>query len=101
MSKQATITPTEIAADVCRQLALTGLAPTLSDLCADATRRRISHPAFLTEALQVELDIGHERRRGQTRSAPWGQSSRRTRPGPFLGSFGLFAGGSAGLAVGW
>ncbi len=65
MTKQATITPAEIAVDACRQLALTGLAPTLPDLCADATRRRISHPAFLTEALQVELDIRHERRRAR------------------------------------
>lgn len=65
MTKQSTITAAEVAADACRQLALTGLAPTLPDLCADATRRRISHPAFLTEALQVELDIRHERRRAR------------------------------------
>ncbi len=65
MTKATTITPAEIAADACRQLALTGLAPALLDLCADATRRRISHPAFLTEALQVELDIRHERRRAR------------------------------------
>ena len=57
------ITDTEIAADACRQLNLTGLAPALDGLCHDATRRRVSHPAFLTEALRIELDIRHERRR--------------------------------------
>jgi len=65
MTKATTITPAEIAADACRQLALTGLAPSLGELCADATRRRISHPVFLTEALQIELDIRHERRRAR------------------------------------
>ena len=63
MTKTTTITDTQIAADACRQLALTGLAPALDELCADATRRRVSHPTFLTEALQIELDIRHERRR--------------------------------------
>ncbi len=63
MTKTTTITDTQLAADACRQLALTGLAPALDELCDDATRRRVSHPKFLTEALQIELDIRHERRR--------------------------------------
>ena len=65
MTKTTTINDTTIAVDACRQLALTGLAPALADLCADAARRRISHPTFLAEALQVELDIRHERRRAR------------------------------------
>ena len=65
MTKTTTITDTEIAVDACRQLALTGLAPALDELCNDATRRRVSHPKFLAEALQIELDIRHERRRAR------------------------------------
>jgi DNA replication protein DnaC len=53
------------AEDACRQLALTGLAAQLDDVCADATRRRLSHPAFLADALTVELDVRHERRRAR------------------------------------
>jgi DNA replication protein DnaC len=64
-TKPTTITDTEIAVDACRQLALTGLAPVLDELCNDATRRRVSHPKFLAEALQIELDIRHERRRAR------------------------------------
>jgi len=64
-TKPSTITDTQIAADACRQLALTGLAPALAELCNDANRRRISHPTFLAEALQIELDIRHERRRAR------------------------------------
>jgi DNA replication protein DnaC len=63
MTKTTTITDTAIAVDACRQLALTGLAPALEELCGDATRRRVSHSTFLAEALQIELDIRHERRR--------------------------------------
>ena len=65
MTTTTTITDTAVAADACRQLALTGLAPALDELCHDATRRRISHPKFLAEALQIELDIRHERRRAR------------------------------------
>ncbi len=65
MTKTTTITDTTTAVDACRQLALTGLAPALGDLCDDAARRRISHPTFLAEALQIELDIRHERRRAR------------------------------------
>ncbi len=53
------------AQDACRQLALTGLANQLDDICADATRRRLSHPTFLNEALTIELDVRHERRRAR------------------------------------
>ncbi len=65
MTKTTIITDTTIAIDACRQLALTGLAATLPDLFDDATRRRISHPTFLAEALRVELDIRYERRRAR------------------------------------
>ena len=65
MTKATTITDTAIAADACRQLALTGLAPGLGDLFDDATRRRLSHPTFLAEALRIELDVRHERRRAR------------------------------------
>ena len=61
----ATITDTDHAEQACRQLNLTGLAPALEELCADTTRRRVSHPKFLTEALQIELDIRHERLRAR------------------------------------
>ena len=60
-----TVTDTTIAADACRQLAPTGLAPALDELCDQATRRRLSHSTFLAEALQIELDIRNER--GRTR----------------------------------
>lgn len=65
MTKTTTITDTATAVDACRQLSLTGLAPELDKLFADATRRRISHPKFLAEALRVELDVRHERRRAR------------------------------------
>ena len=65
MTKATTITDTATAVDACRQLALTGLAPELDTLFDDATRRRISHPTFLAEALRTELDIRHERRRAR------------------------------------
>ena len=65
MTKPTTITDTAIAADACRQLNLTGLAPALDELCDDANRRRVSHSKFLAEALQIELDIRHERRRAR------------------------------------
>ena len=67
MTKQATTTidDTTLAETACRQLALTGLANELDILCTDATRRRLSHPKFLNEALTIELDIRHERRRAR------------------------------------
>jgi DNA replication protein DnaC len=65
MTKATTITDTATAVDACRQLSLTGLAPELDTLFGDATRRRISHPTFLAEALRVELDVRHERRRAR------------------------------------
>ena len=57
MTKATTITDTATAVDACQQLALTGLAPVLGDVFDDATRRRISHPTFLAEALRIELDV--------------------------------------------
>lgn len=65
MTKATTITDAMTAVDACRQLSLTGLAPELDALFSDATRRRISHPTFLAEALRVELDVRHERRRAR------------------------------------
>ncbi len=82
-TKPTTITDTAIAVDACRQLNLTGLAPALDELCDDATRRRLSHSTFLAEALQIELDIRHERRRArrvhEARLAT-DQDPRRLRP---------------------
>lgn len=63
-----TTTPADDATaafDACRQLSLTGLAPELDDLCATAIKRRLTYPAFLAEALRVELDVRHERRRAR------------------------------------
>ncbi len=65
-----TTTPTtpadlQTAADACRELNLTGLAPGLADLCQTAIRRKLTYPTFLTEALTIELDIRHERRRAR------------------------------------
>lgn len=65
-----TTTPTatsdvRAAVDACRELNLTGLAPGLEDLCQTATRRKLTYPTFLTEALTIELDIRHERRRAR------------------------------------
>jgi DNA replication protein DnaC len=65
MTKPTAITDTHTAIDACRQLALTGLAPVLDEFFDAATRRRISHPKFLTEALHIELDVRHERRRAR------------------------------------
>ena len=47
----------------CRTLNLTGLAPELETLCAHAIKQRQSYPDFLTTALNIEIDIRHERRR--------------------------------------
>ena len=60
----ATVTTSTIAAfEACRNLNLTGLAPEIENLCAHAIKQRLSYPAFLTEALTIEIDIRHERRR--------------------------------------
>ena len=58
-------TDVETAIDACRELNLTGLAPGLEDLCHTAIKRKLTYPTFLTEALRVELDIRHERRRAR------------------------------------
>ena len=62
-----TTTPSDVetAIDACRELNLTGLAPGLEDLCHTAIKRKLTYPTFLTEALRVELDIRHERRRAR------------------------------------
>ncbi|MHB1165278.1 MAG: IS21-like element helper ATPase IstB [Candidatus Nanopelagicales bacterium] len=54
---------TALAHDLARQLSLTGLAPVIGQACADATIARATYPGFLAAALQVEVDIRHERRR--------------------------------------
>lgn len=51
------------AYDLARQLNLTGLAPEIEQVCVNATSSRLTYPAFLTTALQIEVDIRHERRR--------------------------------------
>ena len=57
-------TPSTTAAfDACRTLNLTGLAPEVDTLCAHAIKQRSSYPEFLTEALTIEIDVRHERRR--------------------------------------
>ena len=55
----------DAAVEACRQLNLTGLAPGLDDLCQTAVRRKLTYPTFLAEALTIELDIRHERRRAR------------------------------------
>ncbi len=46
-----------------RVMNLTGLAPELDTICAHAIKERLTYPAFLTHALNIEIDIRHERRR--------------------------------------
>jgi DNA replication protein DnaC len=58
-----TANPTTAAFDACRHLNLTGLAPELDTICAHAIKQRLTYPAFLTQALNIEIDIRHERRR--------------------------------------
>lgn len=60
-----TISDVQAATDACRELNLTGLAPGLADLCQTAVRRKLTYPTFLAEALTIELDIRHERRRAR------------------------------------
>ena len=64
-----TTTPTtsdvQTATDACRQLNLTGLAAGLTDHYQSAIKRKLSYPTFLAEALTIELDIRHERRRAR------------------------------------
>ena len=54
---------TGAAFDACRNLNLTGLAPEVETICTHAIKQRLSYPAFLAEALTIEIDIRHERRR--------------------------------------
>jgi DNA replication protein DnaC len=54
-----------VAIDACIELNLTGLAPGLEELCHTAIKRKLTYPTFLTEALRIELDIRHERRRAR------------------------------------
>jgi DNA replication protein DnaC len=64
MTKTTTPSTTTTAAfDACRNLNLTGLAPELETLCTHAIKQRLTYPAFLTHALNIEIDIRHERRR--------------------------------------
>lgn len=60
-----TISDVQAATYACRELNLTGLAPGLADLCQTAVRRKLTYPTFLAEALTIELDIRHERRRAR------------------------------------
>lgn len=57
------ISQADHAFDLARQLSLTGLAPLIEAVCAEATTTRATYPGFLAGALQVEVDIRHERRR--------------------------------------
>jgi DNA replication protein DnaC len=66
MTKRRPPTPqTDTAAQACRDLNLTGLATRVEELCANAIRQRSTYPGFLTDALRVEQDIRHERRRAR------------------------------------
>jgi DNA replication protein DnaC len=60
-----TITDVQTASDACQQLNLTGLAPALGDVCQNAVKQKLTYPTFLTQALTIELDIRHERRRAR------------------------------------
>jgi DNA replication protein DnaC len=63
MTKTTATTATIAAFDACRNLNLTGLAPELETLFAHAIKQRLTYSAFLTHALNIEIDIRHERRR--------------------------------------
>jgi DNA replication protein DnaC len=54
-----------VAIDACKELNLTGLTAGLEELCHTAIKRKLTYPTFLTEALRIELDIRHERRRAR------------------------------------
>jgi DNA replication protein DnaC len=62
-----TTTPADlhVAIEACKELNLTGLAPGLDEFCHTATKRKLTYPTFLAEALRIELDIRHERRRAR------------------------------------
>ena len=64
-SVQPDLDGSETAAAIlaCQQLNLTGLAPLIEQFCADAHTNRLSYPAAIADALEIELDIRHERRR--------------------------------------
>jgi len=53
------------ACALARGLSLTGLAPTIGKVTADASTARATYPGFLADALQVEVDIRDERRRAR------------------------------------
>ena len=53
------------AAALARGLSLTGLAPAIGKVSADASTMRATYPGFLADALQVEVDIRDERRRAR------------------------------------
>ena len=53
------------AASLARGLSLTGLAPAIGKVSADASTARATYPGFLADALQVEVDIRDERRRAR------------------------------------
>ena len=53
------------AAALARGLSLTGLAPAIGKVSADASTVRATYPGFLADALQVEVDIRDERRRAR------------------------------------
>lgn len=53
------------AAALARGLSLTGLAPAIGQVSADASTARATYPGFLADALQVEVDIRDERRRAR------------------------------------
>ena len=53
------------AAALARGLSLTGLAPAIGKVSADASTARATYPRFLADALQVEVDIRDERRRAR------------------------------------
>ncbi len=65
--KPATTIDTETATafDACRELNLTGIAANINELCDTAISQRSSYPAFLTNTLQTELDLRHERKRAR------------------------------------
>jgi DNA replication protein DnaC len=56
---------TDKAHQACRDLNLTGLAGTIEEVCAHAIKARSTYPNFLADALQIELDIRHERKRAR------------------------------------
>jgi DNA replication protein DnaC len=58
-------TETAAAFDASRELNLTAIAANINELCDNAISQRSSYPAFLTNTLQAELDVRHERKRAR------------------------------------